>query len=107
MITLRRLLSRPNLSRVVFAVFLLPLLAALNALAATSPQKYVVGYATFTARIVPLWLAQEQGFFSKYGIEVEPVFIRGVDAGRWFSCGQHARRPHGWQRHARRGRSRS
>src|SRR5204862_5452278 len=33
---------------------------------------------TYTARIVPLWLAQEQGFFAKYGIEVDPVFIRGA-----------------------------
>jgi ABC-type nitrate/sulfonate/bicarbonate transport system substrate-binding protein len=45
---------------------------------AAAPSKNVVGYATFTARIVPLWLAQEQGFFTKYGIEVEPVFIRGA-----------------------------
>jgi len=45
---------------------------------AAAPSKYVVGYATYTARIVPLWLAQEQGFFAKYGIEVDPVFIRGA-----------------------------
>jgi ABC-type nitrate/sulfonate/bicarbonate transport system substrate-binding protein len=57
---------------------LLELFAAINLCAAAAPQKQVVGYATFTARIVPLWLAQEQGFFSKYGIEVEPVFIRGA-----------------------------
>ena len=45
---------------------------------AAAPSKHVVGYATYTARIVPLWLAQEQGFFAKYGIEVDPVFIRGA-----------------------------
>jgi ABC-type nitrate/sulfonate/bicarbonate transport system substrate-binding protein len=48
------------------------------AFAAGAANKYVVGYATFTARIVPLWLAQEQGFFTKYGIDVDPVFIRGA-----------------------------
>jgi ABC-type nitrate/sulfonate/bicarbonate transport system substrate-binding protein len=45
---------------------------------AAAPSKYVIGYATYTARIVPLWLAKEQGFFAKYGIEVDPVFIRGA-----------------------------
>jgi NitT/TauT family transport system substrate-binding protein len=50
----------------------------MNTLAAAAPAKYVVGYATFTARILPLWLAQEQGLFNKYGIDVEPVFIRGA-----------------------------
>lgn len=50
----------------------------LPVIAAAAPAKYAVGYATFTARIVPLWLAQEQGFFTKYGIDVEPIFIRGA-----------------------------
>jgi len=49
-----------------------------TAIGAAAPVKHAVGYATFTARIVPLWLAQEQGFFTKYGIDVEPVFIRGA-----------------------------
>ena len=48
------------------------------AFSASAPVKYIVGYATYTARIVPLWLAQEQGFFIKYGIDVDPVFIRGA-----------------------------
>ena len=51
---------------------------SLQAFGASAPSKYVVGYATYTARIVPLWLAQEQGFFTKYGIDVDPVFIRGA-----------------------------
>ena len=51
---------------------------SLQAFGAGAPSKYVVGYATYTARIVPLWLAQEQGFFTKYGIDVDPVFIRGA-----------------------------
>ena len=50
----------------------------LQAFSASAPAKYVVGYATYTARIVPLWLAKEQGFFTKYGIDVDPVFIRGA-----------------------------
>ena len=51
---------------------------SLQAFGASAPSKYVVGYATYTARIVPLWLAQEQGFFTKYGIDIDPVFIRGA-----------------------------
>src|SRR5882724_6872252 len=55
-----------------------PFVWPLQAFNASAPAKYVVGYATYTARIVPLWLAQEQGFFTKYGIEIDPVFIRGA-----------------------------
>ncbi len=47
-------------------------------LAAAGPAKYVVGYATHTARVLPLWLAGEQNFFLKNGIDIEPVFIRGA-----------------------------
>jgi NitT/TauT family transport system substrate-binding protein len=76
----------PKLTQIGPARFLFVILAlvativtgAMNALAAAAPAKIVVGYATFTARILPLWLAQDHGFFAKYGIEVEPVFIRGA-----------------------------
>ncbi len=67
--------------RLILVVFIATVLLALgvhNTSGAAAPAKYAVGYATFTARIVPLWLAQEQGFFAKYGIDVEPVFIRGA-----------------------------
>ncbi len=30
------------------------------------------------ARALPFWMAQELGLFSKYGVDVEPVFIRGA-----------------------------
>ena len=49
----------------------------LAAVIAAAPSKLVVGYAAVTARIMPLWIAQEQGFFVKYGIDSEPVLIRG------------------------------
>src|SRR4249920_2129453 len=50
---------------------------SLSAHAAT-PTKLVIGYAAMSARVVPLWLAEEQGIFSKYGIDSEQVFIRGA-----------------------------
>jgi NitT/TauT family transport system substrate-binding protein len=49
-----------------------------HALAAAAPTKYVVGYATHTARVLPLWLAGEQKLFLKNGIDIDPVFIRGA-----------------------------
>jgi ABC-type nitrate/sulfonate/bicarbonate transport system substrate-binding protein len=49
-----------------------------RALAAAAPAKYIVGYATHVARVLPLWLAVEQKLFLKYGIDIDPVFIRGA-----------------------------
>lgn len=45
---------------------------------AAAPAKQVVGYATHTARVLPLWLAGEQKLFLKNGIDIDPVFIRGA-----------------------------
>ena len=67
----------PRLVSIAIVLIAAQFLQVFSAFAA-APSKYVVGYATYTARIVPLWLAQEQGFFAKYGIEVDPVFIRGA-----------------------------
>jgi ABC-type nitrate/sulfonate/bicarbonate transport system substrate-binding protein len=50
----------------------------MKAAAATPPAKQVVGYATHVARVLPLWLAGEQNFFLKHGIDIDPVFIRGA-----------------------------
>ena len=72
---------RPHVIRVVLTAIVLgacQFFHTLPVIAAAAPGKYAVGYATFTARIVPLWLAQEQGFFTRYGIDVEPIFIRGA-----------------------------
>jgi len=44
---------------------------------AVAASKVVIGYAATTARLMPLWIAREQGFFAKYGIESEPVLLRG------------------------------
>ena len=43
---------------------------------AASPSKLVIGYAATTPRLMPLWIARDQGFFAKYGIESEPVLLR-------------------------------
>ena len=61
----------------LFAAGLAPLLWTLPALAA-APGKIILGYAAPGARALPFWVAQELGLFNKYGVDVEPVFIRGA-----------------------------
>lgn len=46
--------------------------------AAVAPSKIILGYAAPGARALPFWIAQDLGLFAKYGIDVEPVFIRGA-----------------------------
>jgi ABC-type nitrate/sulfonate/bicarbonate transport system substrate-binding protein len=45
---------------------------------ASAPVKVSVGYAALNPRVLPLWIAYEQGMFSKYAIDAEPIFIRGA-----------------------------
>jgi ABC-type nitrate/sulfonate/bicarbonate transport system substrate-binding protein len=64
-----------------FAILVISLLASvlqLPARAASAPFKLMVGYAALNARVCPLWIAEEQGFFTKYGIDPEPIYIRGA-----------------------------
>ncbi len=57
--------------------FSLALIASpINAFAAAAPSRLVIGYASTTPRLMPLWMARDQGFFAKYGIESEPVLLR-------------------------------
>ena len=49
-----------------------------HAQAAAAPSKLIIGYAAMSARVVPLWIAEEQGILSKNGIDSEQVFIRGA-----------------------------
>ncbi len=47
-----------------------------DAFSAAAPSRLVIGYASTTPRLMPLWVARDQGFFAKYGIESEPVLLR-------------------------------
>ena len=62
----------------LLALSLAALLWNLPAFGASAPGKIILGYAAPGARALPFWVAQELGLFSKYGVEVEPVFIRGA-----------------------------
>ena len=40
--------------------------------------KVVIGNAALNPKVVPLWIAQEQGFFDKYNIDAKLVYIRSA-----------------------------
>ena len=54
------------------------LLWASPSFAANPLTKVVVGYAAMNGRVTPLWIADEQGFLAKYGLQADQVYIRGA-----------------------------
>lgn len=60
------------------ALFLALQLSPSSPLFAAASGKVILGYAAPGARALPFWTAQELGLFAKYGLDVEPVFIRGA-----------------------------
>src|SRR6266576_3425398 len=40
-------------------------------------SEVVIGYANISDRISPLWIAQEKGFFAKFGVNVQQVYMPG------------------------------
>jgi NitT/TauT family transport system substrate-binding protein len=46
--------------------------------AAPSATKIIIGHSTINPRIAPLWIAQEKGYFQKYGIDATLVFVRNT-----------------------------
>src|SRR5580765_319204 len=57
-------------------IFILQLCCGQSVYSAAAPARLVIGYASTTPRLMPLWVARDQGFFAKYGIESEPVLLR-------------------------------
>ena len=45
--------------------------------AAVAKPRVVIAHAAMNFRVAPLWVAQDQGFFSKYGIGSEVIYMRG------------------------------
>ncbi len=45
--------------------------------AAVAPTKIAVGYATISSASTTLWVAQDEKFFAKYGIDADLVFMPG------------------------------
>ena len=40
--------------------------------------KVKIAHAAMQARVAPLWVAQDQGFFTKYGIDPNTIFVRSA-----------------------------
>jgi ABC-type nitrate/sulfonate/bicarbonate transport system substrate-binding protein len=53
-------------------------LVSFNSAAALGATKLTIGHSTINPRISPLWIAQEKGFFQKYGIDATLVFVRNT-----------------------------
>ncbi len=47
-----------------------------EAVSASAPAKLIIAHAANNPRVAPLWITDEQGFFTKYGIKAEVIFIR-------------------------------
>lgn len=48
------------------------------AAASSAATKITIGHSTINPRVAPLWIAQEKGFFQKYGIDATLVFVRNT-----------------------------
>src|SRR6059036_1802786 len=46
-------------------------------LSAQELKKIRIGYPSLSFRQSNVWVAKEEGLFKKYGLEVEPIFLRG------------------------------
>jgi len=46
--------------------------------ATATGKKVVIAYAAMNARVAPLWVARERGFFAKYGVSADTIFVRGA-----------------------------
>jgi ABC-type nitrate/sulfonate/bicarbonate transport system substrate-binding protein len=60
----------------VIAAFIYCSVAPSEVGAASAPAKSVIAHAAVNARVLPLWVARDQGFFTKYGVPAETIFIR-------------------------------
>lgn len=58
-------------ARMVFA-------GAVETQAATLSPKLVIAHATINPRVAPLWVAKDEGLFTRYGVEAEVVHVRSA-----------------------------
>ena len=65
-----------NLFAIFLTLALLPFAVGFEIAAALAGPKIAISFAGINPRQTPLWIAQEQGFFSKHGVDADVVFIR-------------------------------
>ena len=46
--------------------------------AAGAGRPVVIAHAAMNARVAPLWVARDRGFFAKYGVNADTIFVRGA-----------------------------
>ena len=63
--------------RSVFTTAVLILIAHAYSVEAQEPKRITMGYPSLAFTQSHIWVAKEQGLFRKYGLEVDPVFLRG------------------------------
>jgi NitT/TauT family transport system substrate-binding protein len=49
---------------------------SIESYAAAPSRKVVIGHAAMNARVAPLWVAEDHGFFVKHGVNASAIFIR-------------------------------
>src|SRR4030095_5958086 len=81
MVKMRRGIVRRNAMprfRLALALLAMALIAPGYLPVASAQSKITIGYAAVSPRTTPLYIAQEQGFFSKYGLDAKVVLFRGA-----------------------------
>jgi NitT/TauT family transport system substrate-binding protein len=61
----------------VIKICLFLVIAAANAATAQEVKKITMGYPSLAFTQSHIWVAKEQGLFRKYGLDVDPIFLRG------------------------------
>src|ERR671915_2574021 len=56
---------------------ILIILVTQSSASAQTLKKIRIGYPSLSFRQSNVWVAKEMGLFNKYGLEVEPIFLRG------------------------------
>src|SRR5215212_11569921 len=64
--------------RIAILALVISMGSAATAAAQTPPLKKIrIGYPSLSFRQSNVWVAREMGLFTKYGLDVEPIFLRG------------------------------
>ncbi len=69
---------KKNRSRSVFVLLSSISILLLSRGESAAATRLVIGYSTINPRIAPLWIAQEAGYFQKYGLDTTLVFLRST-----------------------------
>ena len=71
-----RMSLQDEISAMLVIIALWVLMVALSANAAVVPTKIRLSQSNVGVSAAPLWIASNYGFFKKYGIELEPIYVR-------------------------------